>query len=206
MYVYHKRAKILFYMISSQKIKIKFMTKHKTTDVVGKIVEMLTPLTSDEKQRVIQASLVLLGETATDLNRGSLGGKPHEEIGNLPARAQTWISQNKLSAEELQQVFLIAEGGAEVIASEIPGKSKREKTYNAYMLTGIAKLLSTGNPSFDDKSARALCKSSGCLDSANHANYLKEKSNEFTGAKNKGWTLTTPGLKHGASLVKELNK
>ena len=182
------------------------MAKHKTTDIVGKIVEMLTPLASDERRRVVQASLVLLGEAVEDSKNGKLDRKPDEETGNWPARAQTWIKQNNLSMEELQQVFLIDEGNVEVIPSEIPGTGKRKQTYNAYVLTGIAKLLSTGNPSFDDKSARALCKSSGCLDVANHANYLKEKGNEFTGTKDRGWTLTAPGLKRGALLVKELNK
>lgn len=74
------------------------------------------------------------------------------------------------------------------------------------MLVGIAKLLSSGDPSFDDKSARALCETSGCYDSANHAASLRDKGNEFTGTKDKGWTLTTPGLKRGAILIKELNK
>ncbi len=182
------------------------MVKHKVIDIVGKIVEMLTPLTPDERQRVMRASLMLLGETAADLNKGSSGEKTDEEASNLPVRAQTWVRQNNLSTEELQQVFLIAEGEVEIIASEIPGKGRKEKTYNAYVLTGIARLLSTGNPSFDDKSARTLCKSSGCLDSANHANYLRERGNEFTGTKDKGWILTAPGLKRGALLVKELNK
>ncbi len=182
------------------------MNKHKTTDIVGKIVEMLMPLSSDERQRAVNASLVLLGELTTNPNNGRSGGKPSEGIGDWPVRAQTWVKQNSLSVDELQQVFLIAEGNAEVIASEIPGKGKKEKTHNAYVLTGIAKLLSTGNPSFDDKSARALCETSGCIDTTNHAKYLKERGNEFTGTKNKGWVLTAPGLKRGASLVKELNK
>ncbi len=183
------------------------MAKYKITNIVEKIVEMLTPIASDERQRIIQASLVLLGEMAEDSKNGKSKRKPgEEETGDWSSRAQTWIKQNNLSMEELQQVFLIDQGNVEVIASEIPGRGKKKQTYNAYILTGIAKLLSTGNPVFDDKSARALCKSSGCLDAANHASYLREKGNEFTGTKDKGWTLTAPGLKRGASLVKELNK
>ena len=182
------------------------MTKHNTVDIVGKIVKMLTPLTPEEKERVVNASLMLLGEMDITTKIGKKGGSGNNENSDWPVRAKTWIKQNNLSMEELQQVFLVIEGGVEVIASEIPGKGKREKTYNAYILIGVAKLLATGEPSFDEKSARAFCKSSGCLDVANHALYLKEKGNYFTGVKDKGWILTAPGLKQGALLVKGLNK
>ena len=124
----------------------------------------------------------------------------------LPIKAQTWMKQNDISVDELQSVFLLTNGSVEVIASDIPGKGKKEKTYNAYVLTGIARLLATDMPNFDDKTARDLCISFGCMDNTNHANYLKNKGNEFSGNKEKGWMLTTPGLKRGGALVKELNK
>ena len=108
--------------------------------------------------------------------------------------------------DELQQVFHLGNGDAEVIAGDIPGKNKKEKTYSAYILIGLSKLLSTGSPAFDDKSARALCESSGCYDQANHSVHIKERGNEFTGTKDKGWTLTAPGLKRAAVLIKEMTK
>jgi hypothetical protein len=179
--------------------------KNKTPNIVGKIVDILTPLTSEERQRVISASLMLLGETSV---KSASGGKGDggEEVNGLPDRARAWAKQNNLSLEDLQQSFHISDGKADVIAADIPGKNKKERTYNAYILAGIATLLSSGYPYFDDKTARALCETSGCYDSANHATYLKGKGNEFTGTKDKGWTLTAPGLKRGASLVKELSK
>lgn len=180
--------------------------KDTNVNIVGKIVEALSPLTSEERKRVITASLTLLGEgipSGEVAGHGDLGGA---EASGLPVKAQTWMKQNGISEDELQSVFLLADGSVEVIASDIPGKGKKKKTYNAYVLTGIARLLATGMPNFDDKAARALCVSSGCMDNANHASYLKNKDNEFTGSKEKGWILTTPGLKRGAALVKELNK
>lgn len=175
---------------------------------MAKIVEMLTPFASDERQRIITASLTLLGETTEKFKKNTPeeSGDESQGLSDLSPRAKTWAKQNNLSTEELQQVFLITEGNAEVIAVDVPGKNKKEKTHNAYVLVGIAKLLSSGDPSFDDKSARALCETSGCYDSANHAASLRDKGNEFTGTKDKGWTLTTPGLKRGAILIKELNK
>jgi hypothetical protein len=116
------------------------------------------------------------------------------------------MKQNDVTIDDIQQTFHMADGVVEVIASDIPGKNGKEKTLAAYVLTGIAGLLATGNAAFDDNSARGVCKSSGCFNLANHAAYLKEKGNEFTGSKDNGWTLTTPGLKRGAALVKELGR
>lgn len=187
------------------------MTNKKTTEIVTEIVELLTPIDSDERARVIQASLMLLGETLPVLPRaGGDGGGAAEDEGDgasmLPVRARTWMKQNGVSLEELQQVFHLESGSAEVIAGEIPGKNKKDKTYSAYILTGLSKLLSTGTRTFDDKTARTLCESSGCYDKANHSVHIKERGNEFTGTKEKGWSLTAPGLKRAAALVKEMTK
>lgn len=174
--------------------------------IVGKIVEVLSPLTSEERRRIITASLALLGENSPSGEVPGNGDSGDTEAPSLPVKVQTWMKQNDISAEEIQSVFFLADGTTEVIASEIPGKGKKDKTYNAYILTGIAKFLSTGTPNFDDKAARALCISAGCMDDSNHASHLKNKGNEFTGSKERGWTLTAPGLKRGAALVKELNR
>lgn len=181
------------------------MTKPKITDVVSKLVAMLTPLSSEERQRAISASLTLLGDSAADISRGSSGEADVDEPSSLPVRAKAWMKQAGVALQELQQVFHLADGAVDVIASDMPGKNDKEKTFNAYILTGAAQLLATGNPTFDDKTARAVCESAGCLNNANHSSYLKDHGNEFTGSKAKGWTLTAPGLKRAAALVKQLN-
>ena len=57
---------------------------------------------------------------------------------------------NGVTQEQLAHVFHIEDGKAEVIASEAPGKNGQKKTINAYVLTGIAGLLQTGEAKFDD--------------------------------------------------------
>jgi hypothetical protein len=188
------------------------MTTKKTTEIVSEIVELLMPLESAERARVIQASVTLLGDalpvgqSRTRADGASIAEDDGGETPNLPPRACAWMKQNGVSLEDLQQVFHLETGSAEVIAGDIPGKNKKEKTYNAYILIGLSKLLSTGGPAFDDKTARALCESSGCYDQANHSAHIKERGNEFTGTKEKGWSLTAPGLKRAAALVKEMTK
>ncbi len=187
------------------------MTTKKSTEIVSEIVELLTPIDSAERLRVVQASMMLLGETFTCGSRqvdggGDSLGEAEGELSTLPMRARTWMKQNSITSDEIQQVFHLADDGADVIAGDVPGKNKKEKTLNAYVLAGLSKLLSTGEAAFDDKSARSLCEKFACYDPANHSSTIKDKGNEFTGAKDKGWTLTAPGLKRAAALVKEITK
>lgn len=188
------------------------MATKKATEIVSEIVNLLTPIDSAERIRVIQASMTLLGEPLSMApSRTSAPGTNANEVdeggpSTLPPRARAWVKQNGVSLEELQQVFHLEDGTADVIAGDLPGKNRKEKTYTAYVLAGLSKLLSTGTPTFDDKTARALCESSGCYDSANHSVHIKERGNEFTGTKEKGWALTAPGLKRAAALVKEMTK
>ena len=181
--------------------------KNVTLDAMTKVVEILTPLSSEDRGRVIGAALALLGDSQTQIRSAAPAAQLADEdgLGAMPPRAKSWMNQSGISADTLQQVFHMVEGAAEVIAA-IPGRNKKEQTYNAYVLTGLAHLLTTGAATFTDKTARALCEAAGCYDSANHATHMKEKGNEFTGSKEKGWTLTAPGLKRGADLVKEIGK
>jgi hypothetical protein len=122
----------------------------------------------------------------------------------IPERARIWMKQSSLSTDEIERVFHIGEGKVEIIAGTMPGKSNKDRTFNAYIILGLCKFLEVGVPNFDDKEARSLCIAHGCYDAANHASNFKDKGNDFAGSKDTGWTLTAPGLKNGATLVKEL--
>jgi hypothetical protein len=176
-------------------------TTAKITDITMKIVKLLTPLDSDGRKKVIKASLTLLGEAALELENGGTGSAA--ELG-LSAKADAWIRQNGLTKAQLEEVFEIDGENTTLIADNVPGKSKKEQTIAAYIIQGIVKLLGTGEPTFDDKSARKLCEHLGCYNAPNHALYVDSIGNSVTGSKDKGWKLTAPGLKKGAELVKEM--
>ena len=181
------------------------MKPEESIAITGKIVEILGPYDSGERLRVIRAALLLLVDTAssTAAEDVSLGGNTDDLEGYSP-KAKLWMKKYGITSDQLQQVFHIKDGHADVISGAVPGGNKKVQALNAYTLTGIGNLLANGEPAFDDRSARSLCESLGCYDSPNHASTLKDRGDKFTGSKEKGWILTAPGLKHGADLVKEL--
>lgn len=180
----------------------------KLTKVTEDLVELLTPLASEDRRRVVQAAFVLLGEAAPPLEPSNLGSGDSEHHGDstLPAKALSWIKQNGLSREGLEDIFHFGEGTVEYIRSELPGKSDREKAVNAYLLTGLTSLLTTGEPKFSDQAARAMCTTFGCYDATNHNKAMKATGSSLAGTKEKGWTLTAPGLKAAAKIVGDLTQ
>lgn len=171
-------------------------------EIVGAIVNELTPLNSEERKRAIQAAMTLLGESGA-AEAESVDRRSVEGMETMPARVRSWLRQNSLSIEQVEQVFHINNNEVEIIA-EIPGRNNKEKVRAAYILTGISNFLLTGEQRFDDVAARALCERVGIYDSTNHAKYMKG-GNEFVGSRNAGWTLTAPGLRQGAIFISELS-
>src|SRR5207302_3770205 len=157
------------------------MTTPNNAQAAIKIVELLAPFESEERQRVVHAALTLLGEPTTSIGTRK-GAREIEDDNDVPNRAKTWLNQHNLAPENLDEVFHRDGDRVELIAASIPGHSNKERTLNAYLLTGICHLLRTGDPSFDDKAARQLCKNLGCYDHTNHATYLKDKGNRFAGS------------------------
>jgi hypothetical protein len=179
------------------------------TNALMKIIEVLKPLASEERHRAVEAALTFLGEKTTKAAEPA-GKKPtkaddeEDTGGQYSPEARKWMKQHNISEEELEQVFHFREEGGFVI-HDVPGKSGKDKMLNTYTLTGVGTFLTTSQRGFDDATARGFCETIGCYDKANHASHLKKaKHPEFTGDKSKGYTLTNPGLKRGAALVKEL--
>jgi hypothetical protein len=185
------------------------MTDMKT--LVSGLYDLLEPVDPEDRKKAIRATLTMLGdETAVAGQKGAKdGGADDEEAddGGLDVnkKAKTWMTRNGVTAEQLNHVFHIDGETVDIIADTSPGKNQKEQAINAYILTGIGEFLKAGETKFTDKAGREACKKMGCYGDTNHATYMKKPGNVLSGSKEGGWTVTGPGLKTGAELIKQLN-
>lgn len=180
------------------------------TGATTKLFEVLQPLQSEERLRVVEAVLTLLGERPPKFSGGSSPGSgtqgrqddtPDDGV-KLSGAARAWVRKHGISTDALLHHFDISDGKAAVIG--LPGSSKEKKAQalSTYLMTGLANFLTTGDASFSDEDARKLCVHFGCYDKGNHSKYLAHLKNRVTGSKNAGWKLTAPGLDAAAELLK----
>jgi hypothetical protein len=180
-----------------------------TPETLTAIIKLLEPLSSAQRQRTVAAAMMFLGEAALQKPKQEASGggssrdsKEGESEGDYSAHITKWMKQNEVSAEELDQVFHFNGDGTYDLL-HAPGNSKKEQTVNTYILTGLGKYLAVNDRSFEDATARSFCDKIGCFDKSNHAAHIKNQP-EFTGDKSKGYSITNPGIKRGAALVKEV--
>ena len=183
------------------------MAQPSIAKVTGEVVDLLAPLSSEERGRVITASLALLGETNVIKSRSFAMEETTVGEGALPlsGKGVLWMKQNGVRASQLLEVFHFDKGTAGIIIGDMPGANTKEKVRNAYMLLGLSTYLTSGNSAVDDKIGRSLCERFGIYDHTNHAKAFKG-GNELTGSSRNGWTVTAPGLRHAAVLVKQASK
>lgn len=193
------------------------MAERNLAEVTSSLYSLLQPLESEARHRVVHATFALLGETLS----GASGAPPHqltpapdrgivrsEAAGQvadgLPIRVQKWLAQNDLGESELEEVFHFSGGKIDVIAGELPGKSKREQTAQAYLLAGLKAFLQTGEAKFSDDDGMKLTKTFGGFDVNNHSANRKSLGNSLSGSKQSGFELSQPGLRNAALLVREI--
>jgi hypothetical protein len=177
------------------------------TDALAAIIKALKPVPPEERRRHVEAAMTFLGEGGVAPAAGKQKAMNTSKTTfdeSRSAAASKWMADNSITDEELDRVFHIKGDGSFDI-HDVPGKSKKERTLNTYILTGVGKFLTTDGRGFDDSTARGFCEKIGCYDPANHAVQLKKnKGGEFSGDKKQGYNLTNIGLKRGAILVREL--
>jgi hypothetical protein len=103
-------------------------------------------------------------------------------------------------------VYHIDDGKVELIATTIPGASKKDQSANVYLLCGIRSLLESDEATIDNAAAVDYCKHVGAYDKNNHTANRKSLGNRITGDVAEGFTLPAPGLKAAATLIKLMNK
>ena len=171
---------------------------------VPKLVGVLTPLSIEDRQRAISATMILFGQPpATSIASSKLEAH-NESSGGISGKAIGWMKKNSITQEQLEHSFCIEDGSIDVIAARMPAKGKRQQTVQAYVICGLKSFLKTGDPVFTDADGRELCGKVGCYDVANHSGYRKAFGNLLSGTKESGWRLTNPGLSEAAKIVKLL--
>lgn len=181
-------------------------TKNLVT-VVPKLVQLLEPLTPDERQRAIGAAMILFGQSVPAQGGNQSGGQGVEalEVGEgICTKAASWMKKNAITREQIDHVFSIEADSIDVIAARMPESGKRKQTTQAYVLCGVRSFLRNGDVNFTDADAREICNRVGCFDGPNHASYTTGFGNLITGSKDSGWKLTNPGLSVGAQIIKQL--
>lgn len=178
--------------------------------VATAVFDELSKLEGDERKRALQAALAMLGDPmpAASGGGGSTGTGVQDavlDMSDFPAKTKIWMKQHSVTADQLEHVFHNENGTFELIAASVPGNSKSKQMMAVYLLKGIAGLLSTGEPKINDKDARTAADNLGCYDQPNHStNFKQNRANYLSGSKESDWTLTGPGLKAAADLIKSM--
>jgi hypothetical protein len=183
------------------------MSEPSETDALTAIVKALHPLSPDQRKRAVRAAMLFLQEDSPGPKETYTDSAAKESVDNevnLPPESVSWLRKNKLTIDDLLQVFHFQKDGTFEIL-DAPGKSKKEQTIHTYILTGLGCFLAKRVREFDDELARKFCSRVGCYDRPNHSTYLKEgKGSNLSGDKSKGYTITSPGLNKSVELVRQV--
>jgi hypothetical protein len=174
------------------------------------VLAALEPLEADERARVVAWAVQKLGVAGQQALRSnakddSSAAFESGQVGQtvpISSKGALWMRQNELTESQILDVFHFEDSGAEIILGEILGATIKDKVRNAYLLLGLSNYLINGTPTIGDKAARSACERFGIYDRTNHSKVFKGQ-NELTGSSTTGWTVTAPGLRRAAMLIKQ---
>lgn len=193
---------------------------------IGAVHKALEKLAPDARARVFAYVAGKLGislstpgaQRATDEGptEPSVSEKPADRESGAAARvedgldsvspvAKKWMARNNLSAVALGKIFSLGGDEIDLIAKKVPGKSKRERMYNVFLLKGVAAYLASGAARFAHDQVREACVHYDAYDSANFATYLKSFSADISGDKGTGYALTPRGLSSGTDVIQGMS-
>jgi hypothetical protein len=152
----------------------------------------------DKQLALLQPLLEILlrGDAPSRISRpsGSANVETNQNDGKVPA-----------GIDGFQNLFVSSENGVQIL-KDLPGITKAPKTVNAALLLTLANTLTGAETTtFDD--IRAMCKTHGCLDSANFAKTIKAEKDAFIfggTARKQTVKLTVPGRKRADALAETL--
>lgn len=176
-------------------------------NAMTKVVEVLSPLSSEERLRVVNASLALLGDGGTSAAAAgfTLGGAGANALTQhqpgISPQASAWMAKHNVTVSDLENWYHF-DGGSVTPLVPANASKRSQQAINTYLLLGFSKFLASGDAAFSDQDARQLCEHFGCYDHTNHAKIYKAFGNKITGSKSGGWKLTAPGINAAGALIK----
>lgn len=172
------------------------------------IYNLLFPHESELRRRVLQSAMTLLGEAAVQIPSASAVSDAQNSLGGfddirLGVKASKWIQRHGITRAMLEEVFHLTGDSVDLIASSVPGVSKKEMTVNCYLLCGIRGLIKNDLSSLDESDAIVICKRLAAYDKNNHTTNRLAVGNKMSG-KRPTFTLTGPGEAAAAELIKQM--
>lgn len=128
----------------------------------------------------------------------------HTDLDGISPAGKKWMTRNGLTGDQLSAIFSLGVDDIDLVAKNVPGKGKRERMRNVFLLKGIAAYLGTGVARFTHEQVKEASLHYDAFDATNFAANLKSLISEVSGDKSAGYTLTTRGLTNGTELVKSL--
>jgi hypothetical protein len=169
------------------------------------IYNILVDQESDVRRRVMHSAMTLLGETA--LSPTAKPSAQQAEVGfddvRLGPKAMRWIQKHAVTREMLEELYHLSDEAMDIIASSVPGATKREMAINCYLLSGIRGLLKSDAPTLDEAETIAVCKRLTAYDKNNHTTNRQAVGNKMSGSR-PTFTLTGPGETAAAELIKQM--
>jgi hypothetical protein len=134
----------------------------------------------------------------------STEGNGQTDLDGISPAGKKWMTRNGLTGDQLSAIFSLGIDDIDLVAKNVPGKGKRERMRNVFLLKGIAAYLGTGVARFTHEQVKEASLHYDAFDATNFATNLKSLISEVSGDKSTGYTLTTRGLTNGTELVKSL--
>jgi hypothetical protein len=188
-------------------------SKGRLPEVMSELYSLLEPLGTEDRQRVVDSALNLLGDKPmthhkhTERSETEVGkeGPPGDDADwkGFPAEAKRWAKRNGITRDLFDEYFHEKDGKLSVINIPDGLAGKQKMSVACYLLLGLATYIKAGDAAtFDDEAARKLCETFGAYDSPNHSRIFATMKGQLTGGKKSGWQLTKPGLDAAARLLK----
>jgi hypothetical protein len=129
-----------------------------------------------------------------------------EELEGISPIAKKWMARNGLEPKKLSTIFSLGVDEIDLIAKTVPGKNKKDKMHNVFLLKGVAAYVGTGVARFTHEQVKETCLHYNAFDANNFIYNFKSLAGELSGSKDTGYTLTARGLTSATELVKSMSQ